>query len=238
MRKRLAHVLTAAGFFCLIVALLLSIVEWIGTDATLYRRLQRKNGVTAAIGVSDDDLFRLDAALARYLKGDEAALDVEAEVYGARQPAFHEWEIRHMADVLFLFRLLRTVRTVLAPTGAALLLIGLGLGRRDCARRWGRLYALALALLLVPLGAFALWAARDFDAAFIAFHQALFTNDLWLLDPDTDLLIRMLPEGFFADMAGRIALWAAAWLVTAGALAALAGRLIAARPPRKTRAAR
>lgn len=33
-----------------------------------------------------------------------------------------------------------------------------------------------------------------------------FTNDLWLFDPATDYMIRMLPEGFFADMVLRIAL--------------------------------
>ena len=31
-----------------------------------------------------------------------------------------------------------------------------------------------------------------------------FDNDLWLLDPATDLMIRMLPEGFFFDMVIRI----------------------------------
>ena len=44
----------------------------------------------------------------------------------------------------------------------------------------------------------------DFHRYFMIFHEMFFTNDLWLLDPDTDLLIRMLPEGFFLDMAKRI----------------------------------
>lgn len=226
MRSGAACALTAAAFLLLIFALLLTAVAWIGTDAQLYRRLQAKNGVTEAIGVSEADLVRLDAALADYLRGDEAAIRVEAEVYGEVQPAFNGREVAHMRDVLGLFRLLRTVRAIIVPAGAALLLAGLGLGRRDCARRWGRLYGVAL-LLFLPLGAFALWAARDFDAAFTAFHGALFTNDLWLLDPRTDLMIRMLPEGFFRDMALRIALWTAAWIVTAGALAGILGRLLA-----------
>ena len=44
----------------------------------------------------------------------------------------------------------------------------------------------------------------DFHRYFMIFHEIFFKNDLWLLDPDTDLLIRMLPEGFFLDMAKRI----------------------------------
>ena len=44
----------------------------------------------------------------------------------------------------------------------------------------------------------------DFHRYFMIFHEIFFKNDLWLLDPDTDLLIRMLPEGFFFDMVARI----------------------------------
>ena len=35
-------------------------------------------------------------------------------------------------------------------------------------------------------------------------HEIFFTNDLWLFDPATDYMIRMLPEGFFYDMVMRI----------------------------------
>ena len=35
-------------------------------------------------------------------------------------------------------------------------------------------------------------------------RDSFFTNDLWLFDPETDYMIRMLPEGFFYDMVMRI----------------------------------
>ena len=44
----------------------------------------------------------------------------------------------------------------------------------------------------------------DFNTAFTVFHEIFFTNDLWLFDPAEDYMIRMLPEGFFYDMALRI----------------------------------
>lgn len=46
--------------------------------------------------------------------------------------------------------------------------------------------------------------ASDFNKYFFLFHEIFFNNDLWLLDPATDLMIRMLPEEFFADMLIRI----------------------------------
>ena len=38
-----------------------------------------------------------------------------------------------------------------------------------------------------------------FDRLFLAFHVVSFSNDLWQLDPRTDYLIAMFPEGFFLD---------------------------------------
>ena len=38
-----------------------------------------------------------------------------------------------------------------------------------------------------------------FDRLFLVFHQLSFTNDLWKLDPRTDYLIAMFPQGFFFD---------------------------------------
>ena len=48
-------------------------------------------------------------------------------------------------------------------------------------------------------------AASDFSRYFIMFHHIFFTNDLWILDPSTDMLINIVPEGFFMDTAARIA---------------------------------
>ena len=47
------------------------------------------------------------------------------------------------------------------------------------------------------IGAFAV---TGFDSAWTRFHEIAFSNDLWLLDPDTDHLIQMFPEPFWQDM--------------------------------------
>lgn len=48
--------------------------------------------------------------------------------------------------------------------------------------------------------------STDFTKYFIMFHHIFFSNDLWILDPATDMLINIVPEGFFMDTAARIAL--------------------------------
>ena len=47
--------------------------------------------------------------------------------------------------------------------------------------------------------------STNFSKYFIVFHHIFFDNDLWILNPATDLLINIVPEPFFMDTAVRIA---------------------------------
>ena len=57
-----------------------------------------------------------------------------------------------------------------------------------------------LTLLILFIGAI----AYDFDKLFLGFHFLSFNNDLWMLNPDTDNLIAMFPEGFFYDISMKM----------------------------------
>lgn len=46
---------------------------------------------------------------------------------------------------------------------------------------------------------------QDFNKYFTQFHLIFFDNDDWILNPQTDLLINIVPEGFFRDTAFLIA---------------------------------
>jgi len=54
---------------------------------------------------------------------------------------------------------------------------------------------LAILLLLMAI---------DFYKYFTYFHEIFFTNDLWLLNPKTDILIQMLPLEFFSSIAYKV----------------------------------
>ena len=86
-------------------------------------------------------------------------------------------------------------------------------------RRIRRCAWLSPLLLLIPLGLFALFAALHFDRAFTLFHRVLFRNDLWQLDPKTDLLIRICPESMFVHMGARIGAYSLAAILAVSALA-------------------
>jgi len=54
--------------------------------------------------------------------------------------------------------------------------------------------------LAAPL-ALLLYMAVDFDRVFTLFHKVFFNNDLWLFDPQTDPIIKIMPESFFMHCA-------------------------------------
>ena len=234
-RRTIGGTALAIGLAVLYLILILSALHSVGTDDALYYSLQTKAGILPQAGISDEDLRRLDAELASYLAGrpNELTLPLESEpdgysvlamvVDGALRPAFGEREMTHLEDCRRLFALLRKVHRRLIPW-AVLLIVGGAYLLRDRRRARG-IALLSPLILLVPVGGFALWAAFDFDGAFTFFHRVLFDNDLWLLDPRTELLIRICPESMFSAMGLRILCISLGAMLGTVALAVLASFL-------------
>lgn len=211
MKRGLYWAMEVLGWLLLLASLAVASVLEVGLDAALYLRLQKEAGVLETAGISEADLAQVDIWLADYLGGKSEELNGVVEVWGVRQRAFNQRELTHMADCRALFAPLVNPWLRVGAMAAGLALLGVALrGRRhlETGAAW-----LASALIVVPLGALGVWAALDFQAAFHFFHRMLFTNDLWLLDPATDLLIRICPSSMFAAMGLRIALYSAAALI-------------------------
>jgi len=124
---------------------------------------------------------------------------------GSLQPVFNERELLHMEDVQGLIRGIFRIQELALGYLVLYFVIGLAVQRRAFLPLAGRVLALGGGLavaLFVALGALAL---VDFSELFLQFHLVSFANDLWLLDPERDYLIRLFPQGFFQDAALRIA---------------------------------
>jgi integral membrane protein (TIGR01906 family) len=189
----------------IVPALLLFAFDRGALDRGYHQRLYTELGSAGLAGVDEPTLSKIGDMLVDYLSGARDNLDMTATVNGNIQPVFNGREIAHMVDVKSLFLLERRMTAVFAGLGLVLLaagLIGKGWARRlKRAGVTGQVFWLALLLFV------AVWAAADFDNVFLRFHGILFHNDLWLLNPETDLMIRMLPEQFFMKVALRAAEW-------------------------------
>ena len=63
----------------------------------------------------------------------------------------------------------------------------------------GYKYSLSLVGLIIAF--LLLFCLMDFEGFWLAFHHLFFPfNDLYILDPRYDILVMMVPEGFFFDL--------------------------------------
>lgn len=171
-----------------------------GTSGTVMLRLMERYAPPQVSQLPAAEYSAMAEMITAYLRGERESFQHVYTVDGAEYVAFHDYEQQHMADCLTLFRLCRTVMFGGLAVSAALLalLTALGDGRSF---RWLRLGLLGV---LAAVTAVAVMAVVDFDSLFILFHKIAFTNDLWLLNPRTDLLIRLMPTGFFISYAAII----------------------------------
>lgn len=156
-----------------------------------------RNQIDVATGISSEDLERIIDKLAGYVVGTEADMQLEVPIHGRIEPVYGERELLHMVDVRRIFDALRASVVIYF----AILGLTFYVDRSHYADNLKRLAKYGLWGTLVIVVGLGVLVMTDFTKYFYAFHEVFFTNDLWLLDPKTDVLIQMLPEVFFRDIA-------------------------------------
>ena len=126
---------------------------------------------------------------------------------GQNAPCFHDYEAAHMADCRALISLDRTVMILAGVSALVLTAAVLLRGNRE---RFCRGILAGLRIMGGVLAALLAWALADFTGLFVTFHKAAFPNGGWLLNPQTDLLIRLMPLDFFIRLGIRGAMRALA----------------------------
>lgn len=201
--KALYHIMgLMVAFFLMAVVLITSVEAAVYWNDGYFEKEYRKYHVLEEVSMEMEELLSVTDEMMAYLKGERDDLVVNTIVDGTEREFFNAKEKRHMEDVqgLFLGAVgLRRGAAVLMVLGAAALLVkkqGLVLLRM---LQWG------IGLFIGGMAGLAALASTDFTEYFTYFHLLFFDNMDWYLDPETDLLINIVPEGFFRDTAYRIA---------------------------------
>lgn len=193
----------AALLFTVSVPLVLitSNVRYAANEVRLYQYGFDRYDAAGRSGIARPELDRAARELIGYFNSDQGSADIKVSQGDRAVPLFNEREIRHLVDVKNLFRLVYRTQEVALALALAYLVAAFVLARRaSIARLAGQVAAgagLAVALVL-GLGGLAL---VGFDDLWMRFHLLAFTNDLWQLDPSSDHLIQMFPDGFWFDAA-------------------------------------
>lgn len=187
-------------------------------DAGLYNKGFQRYNVSAITGITVPDLEQAGAELRDYFNTRTEPLSVRTRIFGLDQELFNRREVLHMADVK---RLIWGVYALGAITGVYLLIFtvaGLVWRPRIYAGRVARYYLWGGIITLSFVLVVGLFSVVAFETLFLLFHRISFRNNLWQLNPYTDYLLMMFPEGFWFDATLRVAT-----VIVVGAAVAVVG---------------
>lgn len=155
----------------------------------------KKYEIEEVTGKSMEELGSITDKLILYLKGKggEELL----------KPHYNEREILHMIDVINLFNLARMIKYIGLSLSFIILFYFFNRREYNFLEKTLTLGLFSNHIVLILL---AVLASTNFNKYFTYFHLIFFDNDLWILNPKTDLLIQMLPEQFFMGIALKILL--------------------------------
>ncbi len=197
------------------LSVLAALVWFAGTDAGLMSRWMLAAAPPSETKLPAELYAPVCTALTNYLKGGTSVFDFMQggiSLFGANEKL-------HLADCAALFRFDRTLMLVSAGL-AVLLLIAVRFARNGKSAARG--VAVGAVVSLAGVIALGVWGLADFDSLFVTFHRVAFTNDLWLMNPATDLILRLMPTGFFVRYALLIG---GGWLLALGLLLGLSRAL-------------
>lgn len=212
------------AFSIMAVLLITSFEVVMYADFGVYEREYEKYDVLSELDMTMEDTMHVTREMMAYLRGDRDELSVITTVEGKEKDFFNEQDRFHMAEVRDLFIGGLDIRLG-AAAAAVLCLLFLFFSRADWKKIIPRCYQVALAIVGVLAILLGIACAVDFNAVFVEFHHIFFDNDLWLFDPAEDYMIRMLPEGLFADMVARIGILFVGSLLILFAFSLIAGKV-------------
>lgn len=220
--KKSHNILAVFAMFLLVIGILITsfqIAIYGDAEYRFYQKEYEKYKVTESLDMTIEDVMDVTEYMMDYLIGREAELSIVTNVDGREQDFFNEQDRLHMEDVKHLFLGGLRMRTIVLVLAVILLGIVLqpklkGKQKNEIKALLLRAYSIAVGVFFFVLAVFGIAFTVDFTACFTIFHKIFFTNDLWIFDPAADYMIRMLPEGFFADMVLRIVLIFAGLLLT------------------------
>jgi integral membrane protein (TIGR01906 family) len=191
-----ASILFLIGVLLLIPAMVLRPAE----KKDFLLQLFELHADTEISGISRNSYPELAEALSSFLAGNTVTAQVMLTRSSEDFPAFSDKELLHLQDVKDLFVLSHRVSLAGVLTIIVIIFIiiiaqkGNAFGKAFIIVRSLKL-SLGLSILFLLAGS--VLTALDFNNSFTLMHRLVFTNDLWLLDPQADLLVQLMPEPFF-----------------------------------------
>lgn len=204
--KKAVWVTSVLGAVSFIIVLLVTSFQLVlYADLSFYEKEYAKYNVLEAVNMEMKDVIYVTDEMMDYLIDKREDLVVVTTVGGEEREFFNDREKAHMADVKNLFMgglMIRRIALALTVISIAIAVFS----KQNFKLIIPRAFEIGTAIFGVLVLIFGILTYNNFSELFVQFHLLFFDNDLWILNPATDLMINILPEGFFFDTVKAIVL--------------------------------
>lgn len=185
MKKGLAFLF---GWLCIVVFLITSI-RLVAFRQDTYATFYEKENLSEELNVSQEVLENRLYSLLDYIQSKQEVID----------PIFNEREVLHMKDVRSLYE-----KAILTQWLSFFVAIVIGFWffktEKYAMSYLSRGMLQASFCFLIGFCMIATWAYTDFSDFWYRIHSLFFSNDLWILNPNTDFMILLCPEELFVKL--------------------------------------
>jgi len=211
----------------IVVVLFMGSLQLVIFNDALFNWHYETHQITETTKMTVPDLMIVTDQLLDYIKDKKDHMVIESEIDGINQEVFGEREKAHMIDVKNLYIGARNLQWL----SLLLLIVYIGYGMTKSKNMLSetliRIRYVMPVLLAFMVGIGILF-ATDFNKYFTIFHELFFSNDLWLLDPKTDIMINMVPEVYFYTVVMMsLLLFLVGTIITVISITVIGKRLIA-----------
>jgi len=200
---------------------LLSAIRYVAFNQDIYRRIQIKQKIAEFVLMDQNELDNITKGLIDYMKGDRDDLVIYRDSDDQKNEVFNDREKKHMVDVRMLFDLSISVIVVLLSILGLIIISGMLMDMEIMKRIFIKTVAIAMLIFVILMIMLIFYMIVDFQNFWLIFHETVFTNDLYFLDPYTDILINIMPLDFFISICLNISLYFG--LLFSGAFAIMYG---------------
>lgn len=203
MKKTITKVFAYLFSFSFVLTLLITSIDYNSFNKNFYEKEFSEINNAETIKTTEAELLDFCFVVLDYLQDSRDDMVTYATIDNQYREVFNEREKLHMVDVKALYLNAIDLRNVALITMIISLIAYLLLSNRKY-KILADAYIRTLVIIIVIFAALLFYAILDFQNFWYNFHYVFFDNDLWLLDPNTSIMINMVPQQFFNDLVMKI----------------------------------
>lgn len=189
--------------FCIITTLFLTVVDNRVSNISFYEQQYSKLDLDSYTGMSLGDYTAGVESLINYVTNNQDSIQTDVTIYGVETLLYNQREIDHMVDVKELYLDAMMIRNI-ALIGTVFSLLAFIFTVKNSKNSLYYPFITVSKIIGLVVLCLAIIAFLDFNLFWNTFHEIFFTNDLWLLNPRTDWMIRMFPLELFYALVSQI----------------------------------